>query len=139
MGTLAALAVALLLAGSPQRARTRELDQQRLRDLQGIVGHLDRYRTAQGELPSTLEELHKVPYASGALSLRDPQTQEPYGYQVLDSITVRLEATFVSRDSVGPNDELASPFWSHPKGRHGYRFNVTLGYEKIPLDITYSH
>ncbi len=139
VGTLAALAVALLLAGSPQRARTRELDQQRLRDLQGIVRHLDRYRTAQGKLPATLEESLKVPYSPGGLSLADPQTHEPYGYQMVDSITVRLEATFVSRDSVGPNDELASPFWSHPKGRHGYRFNVTSGYDNIPLDISYLH
>lgn len=138
VGTLAALAIALFLAGSPQRARTRELDQQRLRDLQGIVRHLERYRTAQGALPGTLEESLKVPYAPDGLSLRDPQTQEPYGYQVLDSTTVRLEATFVSQDSVGPNGDLASPFWRHPKGRHGYRFDVTLGADNTPIDITYA-
>ena len=134
VGTLAALVVALFLAGSPQRARTRELDQQRLRDLQAIVQHLDLYRNAQGSLPATLEESLKVPYAPGGLTLQDPQTLEPYGYQVLDSITVRLEATFVSRDSVGPYGELASPFWSHPKGRYGYRFNVKSGFNSIPLD-----
>jgi len=138
VGVVAALAVALFIGGSPQRARTRDLDQGRLRDLQAIVQHLSAYRTTQGALPQTLEESLKVPYAPSGMSLRDPQTLEPYGYEVLDTVTVRLEATFVSADSVGPHGEAPSPFWSHPKGTHSYRFSVKPGFNSVPLD-RYGH
>ncbi len=133
-GVLRTLLVALFAAGSPQRARTRELDQRRLRDFEGIVQHLRSYHAQEGMLPSTLIEAIKVPYAPPGLGINDPVSFEPYGYQVLDSVTVRLATQFASRDSVGPYGEMPALFWSHPKGRYAFRFSVKSGRSNQPLD-----
>ncbi|MEO5989236.1 MAG: DUF5671 domain-containing protein [Candidatus Eisenbacteria bacterium] len=134
MGVVLTLLLALLVAGSPQRARTRELDQRRLRDLETIAQHLRSYHAQEDRLPYTLIEATKVPYAPPGLGIKDPVTFEPYGYQILDSVTVRLEAQFASRDSVGPYGETPALFWSHPKGRYGFRFSVKSGRPNEPLD-----
>ncbi len=130
---LLSLVVALFAAGSPQRARTRELDQRRLRDFEAWSQHLRTYYTQQGELPATLEEAMRVPYASPQLALQDPETGVPYEYTVLDSVTVRLEAQFASQDSVGPYGDAPSPFWAHPPGPYGFRFSVRSSVPSTPL------
>lgn len=134
VGVLLTLLVALFAAGSPQRARTRELDQRRLRDLETIAQHLRSYYQQQGALPLTLDDALQVPYAQPGMSIRDPETSAPYTYVVLDSITLQLGGVFASRDSVGPYGDAATPFWSHPPGRHEFRFSVKSGHSNMPLD-----
>lgn len=133
-GVVLTLVVALLQAGSPVRARTRELDQQRLRDVESIARHLRSYYAQKGRLPGTLEEAQTIPDAPPAMAEGDPESHLPYGYQLLDSVTVRLEARFASRDSVGPYGDAPSRFWAHPAGPHGFRFSLRGGRSDVPLD-----
>lgn len=133
VGVVLTLAVALFVGGSPQHARTRGLDQQRLRDLDALAQHLRAYRLQQGDLPATLDQAMQVPYAPPRQSIRDPESALPYTYEVIDSVTVRLGAMFSSRDSVGPYGEAVLPFWAHPRGAHAYRFSMKLGSLDSPL------
>jgi hypothetical protein len=100
------------------------MDDQRLRDLQTIVSEIQRMviregdRTPKESLPRTLEE------AAGRarnekLSLRDPETNDPYVYTVKSETTYELCATF-SRS----RDKKSSAFWNHPAGAHCFTIDV---------------
>jgi hypothetical protein len=114
-----------MLVGSPGTRRLERLDEQRLADLQAIAGEIqdlvvDREKpdVLKGPLPATLEAL-----ANQARSRRierfDPDSGEPYLYEVTGESTYRLCATFT-----GPRDSDSSVFWNHPTGKHCFEINV---------------
>jgi hypothetical protein len=138
----AAIATALAVAtvswgfvevGSPGIERVRKLDERRIDDLREIQGEIANIslgatrhepvaeRRLQRPLPATLEAV-----AREARDLRprivDPETGEPYGYEVLDENRFRLCATF--RDA---RDEDRDPRWNHPAGQHCFDFDVLEG------------
>ena len=107
------------LVGSPETARLRRFDQQRLKDLQTIYREVqslcqdkdikDKLKRA---LPKTLAELAQQA-RSRKINLTDPETGERYVYTVKDETTYELCATFsLNRDSD------VEVFWNHPSGRH---------------------
>ncbi len=127
---LGAVALGFVVAGSPQRAREIRADEERIQDLEQIRQGVNNFFTAEGILPESLEELR----GSGRLfgieaTLRDPLTNESYGYRELDDATFELCATF-SLPSDGGNDVERRPLapapagkgtfvsWDHPAGRH---------------------
>jgi hypothetical protein len=123
-GVFATLLVTLVVAGSPQRARTRQLDQTRLQDLQNLQMRVVEYRNARGALPASLEQALTAMPGGPGVRLADPETGVPYAYAVMDSAAFTLCATFASADSVGPWGEQADPFWRHPAGEHCFRFQA---------------
>jgi hypothetical protein len=124
LGVLATLVVTLVVAGSPQRARTRQLDQARLQDLENLQQRVTAFRDVRGRLPESLEQaLTTLPGGPG-VRMADPESGVPYPYAVVDSVTFTLCATFAAADSVGPWGEQADPFWRHPAGPHCFRFEV---------------
>jgi len=135
---VAASVVALLtlvwgfvVAGSPGTVRLRKFDERRVQDLRSIRSEIDgiclgdarqqppEQRQLLRPLPATLEELaelaqHRRP------DIRDPETGETYGYEVLASGRhFRLCATFrLARD------EEVDPLWNHPPGRRCFVFDA---------------
>lgn len=109
--------------GSPAAGRVRRLDERRLEHLQAIHNEvqalvLGETRWARGErrmirpLPKSLDELtHQA--RSVRPEVRDPETGEPYGYQVLGEDRYRLCASFDRK-----RDERVQPRWNHPARRH---------------------
>jgi hypothetical protein len=69
-------------------------------------------------LPKTLDEVAQNDRLE-KLSLRDPETEEPYDYSVVNSTTFKLCAKF-SRAYHG-DFEI---FWNHPAGEHCFTINV---------------
>lgn len=139
LGRLAATAVAVTIAlglfssGSPQQARMRDLDARRVRDLRAIWAQLETERREGRDLPRSLEELAARPSAAGLQSLGDPESREPYGYRLVDSVTVELCARFASVDSLTSPDGPpgAARFWRHQAGRQCF----TLKAQVRPLPV----
>ncbi len=123
IGVIAAIVASLWMVGSPAKARTREMDQMRQRDLARIAEVLRTRQMGRQAMPESLEQL-RLEESSGDLRVQDPETHAIYGYQVIDSVTVRLCAVFARADSVGPHGEQAQPFWRHGDGEHCYEFRI---------------
>ena len=123
LGVLVAIVASLWMVGSPAKARTREMDQIRQRDLAQIAEQLRLRQTRRQPLPESLEQLRFDDLASH-LSIQDPETHATYGYEPIDSTRVRLCAVFARADSVGPWGEQAQPFWRHGAGEHCYEFRI---------------
>lgn len=117
-------------AGSPGATRLRKFDARRLDDLQTIRGEIealclgDERQQPPGErrllrpLPATLAELAELAQYQRP-DVRDPESGEPYGYEVLDETRFALCATFhFARD-----DERA-PVWNHAPGRQCFEFDA---------------
>ena len=128
LGVAVAIAVAggFYLVESPFTVRLRRLDERRVEDLRSIRDAIRRMVTRREddrtvmkrELPEALDEVGVYVQSeeyTQALTLADPQTGEPYGYQRLDDHRYELRATFsLSRD------RRRDMFWNHPAG--SYRF-----------------
>ena len=131
-GSIVAIAVVwgFVVVGSPATERLRKLDDRRVDDLEGIrtaivhisvgdaEGVAETDRKMSRPLPRTLEEV-----VAGAKArrpfIRDPQSGDPYGYEVVSDRRFRLCAAFVM-----PRDENHAAVWNHPAGRHCFEFDV---------------
>ena len=96
LATAAAMAVIAGLAtvGGPGTARLQRIDERRARDLVELVNAVERHRMLTGSLPASLEGLRAdragVPDPSGQPAILDPETGEPYAYEVLAGGRFRL-------------------------------------------------
>ena len=128
----AAVVWGFVLAGSPATRRLQVLDERRVRDLKAIssaiqfqVKDWDAAGSAPSKkvqlkapLPNTLEEVAQNDRLE-KLSLRDPETGEPYGYTVVNPTTFKLCAKF----SRAHNADFEI-FWNHPAGEHCFTIDV---------------
>ena len=122
---IAAVVWGIMIAGSPQAARIKRFDQQRLEDLHTIFREIqslcqdpDIKHELKRPLPATLDEL-AAQARNERINLTDPETGERYSYKVIDETTYELCATF----SVQRNSDLGV-FWNHPAGRHCFTVNA---------------
>lgn len=138
----AVVVVGLYVAGSPAKERNRQLDEQRVNELQQIANAIDAAYDREARLPETLDELK-----AGAKeyyyvqSIVDPKTNEPYEYLVTGATTYDLCAVFddvtQQRDQYGrlAPAPAARPMetgavypgyrdWTHGAGRHCYSIDV---------------
>ncbi len=100
--------VALWQHGSPQNARLRDQDQERVRDLQSIARVATTYAQREGSLAPTLDALRGDNLWR---QLRvDPATGERFEYRPLGSDQFEICATFATEES---NDSE----WAHGIGR----------------------
>jgi hypothetical protein len=133
IGVALTLLVTLVNAGSPQQARSRQIDQARIRDLQMLQQRVAEFHAARGHLPVTLEEaLTAMPGASGA-HLSDPESGVPYSYAITAPDSFTLCCTFVTADSTGGWNDAEDLFWRHPAGKHCFTFGARA--EKSPTNI----
>jgi hypothetical protein len=106
----AAIATGIFLLGPPSQERARRLDERRVSDLQGMSSSARLYYKRSGRFPASREELTKEPGV--ILETRDPVTEEPYAYRVVDSATYELCAAFDR-----PSADRVADIWSHGAGR----------------------
>lgn len=115
----------VVLAGSPETARTERFDYQRLNDLQTIFREVqslchdsDIKEHLKRSLPGTLDELASLARTE-RINLIDPETGERYVYTVNDETTYELCATF----STERNSDF-EVFWNHPSGKHCFTIDA---------------
>ena len=92
-GAVAVAVVAGLVAlGSPTGQRLERLDARRAQDLDAISHAIDRYEATYERLPATLAELQRG--SDVQVTITDPVTREPYGYEAGEGTAYELCATF---------------------------------------------
>lgn len=112
----ASIVLGLVLAGSPRAERSRQIDAQRVSDLQAIALAIDEHHHARRSLPESLGVVATQPHAR--LSINDPATGAAYEYRTLDSLRYELCATF-DRES-DTRLEASLPYEREPRfWRHG--------------------
>jgi type II secretory pathway pseudopilin PulG len=120
---VAAVAVGLVLLGSPAQERERRIDDRRVADLHGITAAAELYRTRHGRLPESLDDLAAEPGLR--INTRDPTSSELYGYRVLDDGRYEVCATFAAES--GPPTESASIIQRSCQGCHGQGSSAAAG------------
>lgn len=122
IGAIAAAAVAivaaLIMLGSPARARQRRLDDLRVRDLSSIANALDTYWTQHAAMPDTVDSL-----VSARLLDRipaDPSTGVRYPIYLTGNRSYRLCATF--SEPLDTTDENEYNYYGGLyRGQHSWR------------------
>ena len=116
---LALVVAGFVAAGSPQTARKKRLDVQRIEHLQQISSAIDSYWHRRDTLPGSLADLttERNLYLQ---SIRDPESAAEYEYRTLGATTYELCATFAAASD--PNaalepDRGGGEFWRHGPGR----------------------
>lgn len=89
---VASIVAGFFIIGTPQEQRARRFDEQRVGDLQTLQSQIVNYWTQKETLPSDLDSLKDS--ISGFTAPRDPETDAPYEYRVLNSLAFELCATF---------------------------------------------
>ena len=108
----------IMIIGSPSEERTRRMDSRRINDLQGVSRSIAVYHTRHQQVPASLEELAREPgFANVA---RDPVTDRPYGYRMVDANSYQLCGTF-DRETA---DDRAEVFWAHGVGEQCFTLNI---------------
>ncbi len=120
----------ITLAGSPIEERSRKFDDRRIEDIRAIQSEVlnivldkTRYeaiadRVVVNPIPATLEEVAaKATYEK--LTILDPETGDPYGYQKVDDSHFRVCAVFNMI-----RDEQYEIFWNHAAGEKCFEFDV---------------
>lgn len=132
LAVAAAIAAGITVIEGPERQRERRFDQVRVANLNQIASGIDCYRTLNGELPSDLDKLvvelenlaQQKPLKSFCVPgrIRDPKSDEPYGYRQLDETRFELCAVFslaTPKDQdarVFPGHKFAAREWKHLAG-----------------------
>ena len=82
-----------VLVGTPTEQRGIRFDTERVNDLQQIQWQVVNYWQSKDELPASLDDLND-PLDSFMVKTTDPETEQSYGYNVIDDTTFELCATF---------------------------------------------
>jgi hypothetical protein len=139
LNVLAVLA-GFLIVGTPSDMRAHRFDAQKVSDLQSVQWEIVNHFQQTRELPESLGELNDT--ISGYRAPLDPQTKEPYMYEVTGENSFALCTTFnrASQDLGGQGEfasrDMAYPStgidenWEHTAGE--VCFDRTINPEKFP-------
>jgi hypothetical protein len=127
----AAVSAGLWALGSPATQRQQRLDATRIEDLTVIERAIATFAGLHKSLPHDLPSLAREPGFS--VRIDDPESGAPYAYEILDTNTYRLCATFKTRSedaapyrAYGPATFTA---WAHATGRQCFNAKLTA-YDK---------
>ncbi len=118
---LAGVVAALFHLGSPAERRLRRLDEERVQRLRQLESSVELHLRSEKALPADLKSLARQPWAAEVTL--DPDTLEPFGYEILGDRSFRLCADF-ARPAPPPPPDRFDDFWAHPEGRHCFEFEV---------------
>lgn len=88
----ASVIAGFFIVGSPQEARLRQFDEQRIQDLQVLQSYIVTFWQGKNQLPERLGDLNDE--LRGITVLTDPETGIPYEYMVRGDLSFTLCAEF---------------------------------------------
>jgi len=110
------IAIGLYFVGSPQQARMKKFDKQKISDLQRLSHFIDGYYRENEKLPDKLEELKQN---KPNLNITDPQTNKEYQYEKIENGKYKLCAEF--------NNSQTDVKRYYPTPRGGEKWNYQQG------------
>jgi len=102
---------AFFLVGSPAKQRIIQKDDLRVSNLQSIQNQVEQYWFANNVLPETLSVIEEA--GIYGLVAREPETNEPYIYRIVDDHNYRLCATFSLSNKEEMNGKVSSPMYGY--------------------------
>lgn len=90
------------VAGSPTHQREVRMDERRIGDLQILQSEIINYWQLKEKLPANLDTLKSE--LSGFIPPRDPQTNLPYDYAVIEPLKFKLCSTFQQSNLFTPDE-----------------------------------
>lgn len=132
VASVAAVATALLLIGSPSAQRQARMDAARVHDLRRIEQAAAHQLERDGVLPDTLAAID-----APDLRRADPATGAPYGYRVLAPGRLQLCAHFATdnRDPLRQVEPGLRAEWPHGAGEGCFERRVELpAAQAVPAD-----
>ncbi|MBI3631519.1 MAG: hypothetical protein HY219_01480 [Candidatus Staskawiczbacteria bacterium] len=107
---------AFFIVGSPMQARLVQFDQQKVSDLQNIQFQIVDYSQRKGQLPQNLSDLNDS--ISGYIVPNDPQTSQPYEYNIKNVTNLNFElcANFNSSSNLNNVESAPAPVATYPAG-----------------------
>lgn len=115
----AAVAGGVWVMGSPVEQRLLRMDERRVQDLRHIATAVDMFSERHRRLPEGLDDLSKMPGIH--VTVTDPETAEPYAYEITGDTTYRLCARFARETPGGDRTaEMSMRWpsrWGHGQGR----------------------
>ncbi len=128
VGASGILVLAVVIAGlwtviSPSEQRERNLDAERVRNINAISMSIEQFYNRSGHLPESLQDLAKnQPPSEAPLHLDDPVTKAVYGYQTKGALQYDLCGTFALPSDGATTYPLG---WKHEAGRHCFSLIIT--------------
>ena len=118
---LASVFGGFLIVGTPAAQRERRFDEQRIANLQTIQNEIINYWIQKETLPAKLGEMENS--ISGFAVPQDPQSEDPYEYNILSDFSFELCAEFKTSSKDFGDAYQASKYglfqqnWQHETGR----------------------
>ena len=121
---LATVVAAIVVMGPPSQQRLQRLDERRIADLGRIQLAVQSYRNMHDGLPVSLAALAEKP--GMRLSIVDPASGEPYGYEPTGDSGYRLCARFATDTANAMDAAQTWPpgGWDHAAGRQCFERRV---------------
>lgn len=119
IAAIAVISYGFYLAGSPFKQRLVKFDSQRTSDLQIIQSQIIYYWQQKNKLPQSLNDLNDS--ISGFSAPSDPDTNQPYDYRALASLSFELCANFAlsSDESTNVQQRYVTPYGTRDNWNHG--------------------
>ena len=102
-----AVALGLVLLGSPAQERARRIDERRVADLHGIAAATNLYWSRHSRMAASLDDL--TAESSLKINTRDPVSSEIYRFRALDSLRYEVCATFDGESRGVPPEPTTVP------------------------------
>jgi hypothetical protein len=107
---------------SPSLARAKAYDRTRIQQLQNLRYNIENYYYQNKKLPINLEELTSE---NAYLQLKDPQTDKPYQYNVIDQNNYELCADFeTSNKEPDYSQDFYAAEFAHEAGYYCFKLKV---------------
>ena len=121
--TVTAVVVAIYLE-PPAKQRLRRMDARRESDLNSIEIAINDFWRRHAELPANLTRLEAEPGIRAVA--KDPQSGEPYSYEVTTPKTYKLCAEFELDSEAEPRMHMVPAIvgWAHASGRQCFDLSV---------------
>lgn len=116
IGSVVVLIAGFANVGTPGNTRGRTLDAKRVEGLKGLASRIDSHARRTHALPASLPAIFEDATAYERPLYTDPLTRQFYEYEVLDSVTFVLGATFATDDSLDEDGDPIDHEWRHAAG-----------------------
>jgi hypothetical protein len=112
----ATVVTAVIVIGAPSQQRLKRMDAVRVQDLGSLASAVRGYFARHATLPASLSSLAKEP--GYRVASADPETGQPFGYEIINPTTYRLCGEFSTDSAKDPPDNgYYDVTWAHGRGR----------------------